>query len=343
MLLLLAGALLSGLSCRQQPKEDRGTVGSFSLTERNGQTTTNEDLHGKVWIACFILRHCKDGKCPQVTATMANLQKDLRLSQEPDLRLVSFTVDPERDQPKELQQYAEQHHAHPERWLFLTGNKDEIHRLIRESFQLGVAAKSADDFDHSTRLVLVDPKGHIRGYFEGLPLSASEEHEKDFETNLSRLRQETTALLRPIDFPLLNACLNAASGVLLLLGWIAIKRKLVGLHKTCMLSALVTSAIFLSCYLYYHIAVQHGRPTRFSERSPEAPAWVATAYLAILGSHTILAALVTPLALVTAYHGLRNRLDRHVRLARWTFPLWLYVSITGVVVYWMLYRLYPVP
>jgi protein SCO1/2/putative membrane protein len=343
MLLLLAGALLGGLSCRQQPREDRGVVGSFSLTERSGQTITNEDLRGKVWIASFILRHCKDGQCPQVTATMANLQKDLRLAQEPDLRLVSFTVDPERDQPKELQQYAESHHAHPDRWLFLTGNKDEIHRLIRESFQLAVAAKAAADFDHSSRLVLVDQMGHIRSYFEGLPLSDGEEDKIAFETNLSRLRQETTALLKPVDFPLLNACLNAASGVLLLLGWIAIKRRLVGLHKTCMLSALVTSAIFLGCYLYYHMAVQHGKPTYFSERAPEAPVWVARTYLVILGSHTILAALVTPLALVTAYFGLRNRLDRHVLLARWTFPLWLYVSVTGVVVYWMLYRLYPVP
>jgi protein SCO1/2/putative membrane protein len=144
-----------------------------------------------------------------------------------------------------------------------------------------------------------------------------------------------------IDFPLLNASLNGSAGVLLILGYIAIRRRNIALHKTCMLAAMVTSAIFLSCYLYYHLVIQQGKPTHFADRAPEAPPWVGTLYLVILGSHTILAAVVTPMALLTAYRGLRDRLADHVRLARWTLPIWLYVSITGVVVYWMLYRLYP--
>jgi len=143
-----------------------------------------------------------------------------------------------------------------------------------------------------------------------------------------------------IDFPLLNASLNAVAGVLLVAGYIAVRRQLIALHKVLMLAALLTSAVFLSCYLYYHIVVQQGRPTYFSERAPEAPVWVVKTYQVVLGSHIILAVVMTPMALVTAYLGLRDRLQGHVRLARWTLPIWLYVSITGVVVYWMLYRLY---
>lgn len=146
-----------------------------------------------------------------------------------------------------------------------------------------------------------------------------------------------------IDFPLLNACLNASAGVLLVLGYLAIRTRKIALHKICMLSALAFSAVFLSCYLYYHLVIQRGQPTYFSDRAPDAPPWMARLYLALLGSHIILAIIMTPLALVVAYLGLRDRLAKHVRLARWTLPIWLYVSITGVIVYWMLYRLYPAP
>lgn len=146
-----------------------------------------------------------------------------------------------------------------------------------------------------------------------------------------------------VDFPLLNACLNATSGLLVVAGYIAIRRKLVQLHTVLMLSALAVSALFLGCYLWFHLVIQEGKPTHFADRAPEAPGWVAAAYLLILGTHTILAAIVAPLALTTAYLGMRGRLQKHVRLARWTLPIWLYVSVTGVVVYWMLYRLYPAP
>lgn len=137
-------------------------------------------------------------------------------------------------------------------------------------------------------------------------------------------------------FPTLNACLNGSAGILLLAGYLAIRRRQIGLHKACMLAALTVSAIFLGCYLYYHIVIRGGEPTRF-----EGPPLARTIYLAILLSHTILAIAVAPLALTVAYFGLRDRLDRHVRLARWTLPIWLYVSATGVIVYWILYHLYP--
>jgi uncharacterized membrane protein YozB (DUF420 family) len=103
-----------------------------------------------------------------------------------------------------------------------------------------------------------------------------------------------------------------------------------------MLAALGVSAVFLASYLYYHLAVCRGQPTRFQGEGA-----ARTVYFAVLISHTLLAAAAAPLALFTAYQALRNRLSLHVRVARWTLPIWLYVSLTGVVVYWMLYRLYP--
>ncbi len=150
-------------------------------------------------------------------------------------------------------------------------------------------------------------------------------------------------MISPEDLPTVNAALNAASALLIATGFAAIKARRIPFHKTCMLTALAVSAVFLTSYLYYHLGVRHGEPTRFQDRWPEAPDWVRRVYLGILFSHTVLAAVVAPLALITTYLGLRDRLARHVRLARWTLPIWLYVSITGVIVYWMLYRLYPSP
>src|ERR1700722_8996690 len=143
-------------------------------------------------------------------------------------------------------------------------------------------------------------------------------------------------------FPEINAGLNALAGVLLVAGYAAIRRRQVQLHIACMISALVVSTVFLGCYLWYHIVIRHGVPTRFQDRASEAPDWVGYLYHGILISHTLLAStVVVPLALYTAFLGWRGRFERHVRVARWTLPIWLYVSITGVVVYWMLYRLYP--
>jgi len=150
-----------------------------------------------------------------------------------------------------------------------------------------------------------------------------------------------TEWLGQVVSPGLNATLNGLSGLLLVVGYLAIRRRLVTLHKACMLAALAVSALFLASYLYYHFVVKQQVATRFADRNPDAPPSVAGLYYVLLASHTALAAAVAPLALVTAYLGLRDRLKRHVRIARWTLPIWLYVSVTGVVVYWMLYRLYP--
>ncbi len=136
------------------------------------------------------------------------------------------------------------------------------------------------------------------------------------------------------DLPAVNAALNATSAVLLVAGYVAIRQRSIRLHKTCMLSALVVSTVFLSTYIYYHFVVKDGSSTKFP-----GTGWIRPTYYTILISHIILAATVAPLAITTAYLGLRNRLLSHMKLARWTLPIWLYVSITGVVVYWMLYRM----
>ena len=138
------------------------------------------------------------------------------------------------------------------------------------------------------------------------------------------------------DLPSINAALNTASAVLLSTGYVAVRRRQLRLHISCMLAALTTSTLFLASYLYYHFAVLDGRPTPFTGQG-----WVRPVYFAVLLSHTLLAVIVAPMACVTAYLGLRGRFERHRQIARWTFPLWLYVSVTGVVVYVMLYHLYP--
>src|SRR5262249_9808283 len=146
--------------------------------------------------------------------------------------------------------------------------------------------------------------------------------------------------LRRLDFPAVNASLNALAAALLLFGYGSIRTGRVRQHMAAMLAALSISAIFLASYLYYHLVIRGGQVTRFEEQTGSAPPWAKPPYLAILPSHPILAVVAAPLALYTAYQGLRGRIDRHRRIARWTLPIWLYVSITGVVVYWMLYRLF---
>lgn len=133
------------------------------------------------------------------------------------------------------------------------------------------------------------------------------------------------------DLPALNATLNAASAVLLVIGWTLIKRGRITQHRAVMIAAVCTSALFLTSYLYYHA---HVGSVRFTQEG-----LIRRVYFTVLVTHTILAAAIVPLVLVTLSRGLAAKYDRHRRIARWTLPIWLYVSITGVVVYVMLYRL----
>jgi putative membrane protein len=134
------------------------------------------------------------------------------------------------------------------------------------------------------------------------------------------------------DLPALNATLNAIAAVLLVIGYVEIRRGRVRQHRRAMLGAFAVSALFLASYLTYH-ANAGSRP--FPGSGP-----IRAVYFAILITHIVLAAAILPLAIVTLSLGLRARFDRHVPLARWTLPIWLYVSITGVLVYLMLYQMY---
>jgi uncharacterized membrane protein YozB (DUF420 family) len=133
------------------------------------------------------------------------------------------------------------------------------------------------------------------------------------------------------DLPALNASLNAVATVLLTAGWILIKRKKREAHRWCMLSAFTVSTAFLASYLVYHFNVGS---VPFQKQGA-----IRTVYLTILLTHIVLAAAIVPMILLTLSRALRARFDQHRRIARWTMPLWWYVSVTGVVIYVMLYRL----
>ncbi|MGD0746096.1 MAG: DUF420 domain-containing protein [Verrucomicrobiota bacterium] len=141
------------------------------------------------------------------------------------------------------------------------------------------------------------------------------------------------------DLPAVNASLNGLSAVFLTAGFVFIRRKSKIAHRNCMLAAFATSILFLACYGVYHgyrYWVLRIGPTRFLE-----PQWFKPIYLCILGTHTILAAVIVPMILVTLNRARLQRFELHKRIARWTWPLWMYVSVTGVVVYLLLYRIFP--
>lgn len=133
--------------------------------------------------------------------------------------------------------------------------------------------------------------------------------------------------------PTVNAALNSLSAALLVLGFLFIKSKNIAAHKACMLAACTSSTLFLVSYLVYHYQV--------GSVAFKGQGAVRTLYFTILLTHTILAVVVVPMALITLIRALRSKFDAHRRIARWTLPIWLYVSVTGVVVYWMLYWLIP--
>lgn len=161
------------------PSDGYGSVPDFSLIDQTGKTVTPAELKGQVWVADFFFTHCP-GRCPLMTKRMGTLQS--ALPEGGDARLVSITVDPERDSPEVLAEYAEQFGAKDDRWLFLTGDKKAIIELAREGFHLPA---SEDPNDHSLRLALVDRAGRIRGYFDSMD-----------DESLAELRQRLQQLLR---------------------------------------------------------------------------------------------------------------------------------------------------
>ena len=174
----------------ERPLEGLGSFGrvpDFSLTERSGKQIKLSDLQGKIWVADFFYTNCKD-TCPLQSAEMAKLQTDM--GDGSDLALVSISVDPENDVPKVLAKYADRFKADPSRWLFLTGEKKEVYRLAQEGFRLSAMSASdkggeeTDVFLHSSRFVLVDRKGEIRGYYDSSDAAALKRLRRDLKTLL---------------------------------------------------------------------------------------------------------------------------------------------------------------
>jgi putative membrane protein len=141
------------------------------------------------------------------------------------------------------------------------------------------------------------------------------------------------------DLPTVNAILNGLSACFLAVGYVSIRQGRTEAHRKLMITAFAISTLFLISYLTYHTYVayvlQRG-PTRFLE-----PAWFRPYYLVILLTHTVLAIVVLPMVLITMFQGLRGVFDKHRRVARWTWPLWMYVSVTGVAIYLLLYQIFP--
>jgi protein SCO1/2/putative membrane protein len=360
LLIVLYTVLASGVLCLGAVRSPRETpaaqdlgeastdLGPIRLTERSGEPVTDATLSDRVWIGSFIFTRCALS-CPRISSIMKSLQGRLEGT---DVLLVSISVDPEHDTPAVLADYAKRFGAIPGRWWFLTGDRDAIYEMIASRFHLTALTNPAPDPDgkdeaivHSDRLALVD-HGKIVGLYD------SQEPKALDDLIAEARRRALPAWVRTL--PAVNASLNGLCTVLLLVGWALIRRPVARRavpplssaseairspitrgHVVVMALAFTAAAVFLGSYLCYHY---FAGSVKF--RGGGAIQWI---YLTILLSHIVLAGLgVAPLALLILYRALRGDFARHARLARLTLPIWLYVSITGVVIYLMLYRM-PVP
>lgn len=321
-------AVIGSWATRGEPRKPLGTIGDFQLTDQSGRKFSRHELDGKTWVANFIFTECH-GTCGPLSESMEKLQAKLAGT---DARLVSFSVDPEHDTPARLADYATAHKA-TERWTFLTGDVGAMTTVVCGSFLQPMYrdkdAPPSMPVSHSSRLVLVDREGRIRGFYEPLDI---ENPQKIVEPELDRLSRDLRALGNASRLPLVNATLNASSGLLLVVGFALIRAGKTGAHAAAMLGALAVSAVFLGCYLYYHASYPN---TPFAGEGTHR-----VLYFTILIPHVVLAIVTVPLAVGTAVLGLKGRFEPHRRWARRTFPLWIYVSVTGVAVYALLYEIH---
>jgi protein SCO1/2/putative membrane protein len=261
-----------------------------------------------------------------------------------------------------------------DRWLFCTGEPDKVWQLIRSGFKVsaweeaGTRRQPGMEFAHSNHLVHVSPEGQILGRYNAVVeeevatlaqvltgrLHTPEKHQPANialleQQQQERLREAEVARAVPVGDPLAklpawakrlpatNAMLNGLATLLLVWGFLAIKARQPRLHKQLMLTAFVVSGVFLASYLTYHGALS--AYTESHGKKYAGPPQYATIYYGILISHVILAAVVPVGAIGTIWQGLKENWPAHRRWAKITYPIWLYVSVTGVVIYWMLYQL----
>jgi protein SCO1/2 len=178
-----------GGSANQDALPILGAVPDFTLTERSGKSFSRAELDGKIWIADFIFTNC-GGTCPIMTSAMAELQAALVEQKMEDVKLVSISVDPERDTPEVLSQFAKGYGAEPGRWHFLTGDGQAIQELANQGFHLAAATGIAEEEQiiHSNRFVLVDRQTRIRGYYDGTDEQAVQKLQQDLK-KLYKARQ----------------------------------------------------------------------------------------------------------------------------------------------------------
>ena len=336
-------------------------IADFEFTERSGKTIRNEDLAGHPWVVSFIFTNCA-GPCFRVTSAMRRLQDEF--FKDTDLRLVTITVDPERDSPTQLAKYANGFGADHERWLFLTdptGQKDKIYPLIWGSFLMPVQEATGEmrieghEFIHTNNVLLVDERGVVQGKWNSIDDASFDKLRRKLRKRFKPTKggwfpeQMTNAELIPdwvMWLPAVNAFLNGVATVLLVRGWQLIHRGQRVAHKQTMLAAFGVSVAFLACYLTYHFALQHY--TGSGSKKFEGVGLIRPIYFTILISHIVLAGFVPFLAGAAIWLGLRAdkagmlgdaaTWRRHRQVAKVTFPVWLYVSVTGVVIYFLAYH-----
>lgn len=326
-----------------KPTWDPNGIEDFSFTNCDGRTVTRQDLLGKPWVASFVFTNCLS-TCPMITRRVRELQD--RLKRE-DVRFVTFTVDPKRDTPEVLKNYAELNGADLSRWYFLWGEAIDVYGLIHRGFQM--PAQMPDEVTgnyqviHSNNIMLVDQKGVVQGKYLGTK-----------DEDMAKLARDIRRLLHPtrgsrdagwdeipddawfMKLPAVNASLNGLATALLAAGFLLIKRGRVAAHRNVMLAAFAVSIAFLASYVLYHAALQRATGLHGKEFAGSGAARFV--YLAILVSHVLLAMTVPVLAVITIYRAWKKDWAKHRRIAKITWPIWMYVSVTGVIIYGMLYH-----
>ncbi len=320
----------------------------FDLTDHNDKTFGNGDLKGHVWVADFIFTNC-GGPCPAMTQKMVAAMKRIK---DPEVRFISFSVDPTRDVPSVLRTYAQAQGATDPRLHFLTGTEAQIQAVARQLLQTIIPATSKEPIVHSRTFIILDKDNQIRAIFDPIEPGGIDQVVSEVEFVLSGRpippeiasaqaapppapSEHDAFLIRRL--PAVNASLNALSAIFLCAGFMLVLFRRYAAHAVMMITAFISSAVFLVCYLTLHyVKLKAGVGI---SRFPESG--LRPVYLTILTSHTILAVAVLPMILTTFYRAFTRQWEKHRRLARPTFWIWLYVSVTGVVVYWMLYHLAP--
>ncbi len=358
-------------SARHDQSADDREAASFNvaaphitLTDQDGRPFDSDSLRGRLWAVDFIFTNCA-GPCPIMTGNLRSLQETIDPSS--DTHFVSVTCDPWRDDPATLRKYAESYGADLSRWTFVTGDFAEIQKCARELLlttenprqaaeeratgeaggvesgdpgtSVGMEAPHTGPIVHSTRIVLIDRAGMVHDWYIGTDPDDMKRLVADVRSlSAARINSRADASILTM-LPGVNASLNGLAAALLLIGrWLIHKGRRVA-HQRTMIAAFFTSVIFLVCYIAYHWLRRQA--TGAAHSTWEVDGVIRWVYYFILITHVVLAAAVPFLAIRTLWLAAAGRFDVHRRLARVTWPIWMYVSLTGVLVYVMLYQLQP--